>query len=468
MKKSFLFKRTVAACAAAAVAASSMSGCTSATQYPMSAGGNDVNPGIYINYVVGEMGNKMYELYYAGEIAEADDCFSKEIDGVTFTEAVKNDALKSTKEFIAINTKFDEFGLTLSDDDWAEIDASVDSAWSTNGDMLEYLGVSKESYKQVTAVNYKRQAIFDYYYAEGGIEEVTDEQVQSYVNENFIRYKMITSPKDLGGDDEETMKQKNKETEERFQRYLEEAEGLSFEEFDRIIDENNAYLDQLEAEANGEELELEDETDEEPELEEDSAAEDSLSEDGEDSGEQDDESSQDSEDADAESDSDEDESTSDDESAEDTDEESEELEEPEEPEEEPTEEESEEEKVPFANESILDATKATDPTSDTYNENYAKMIAAFKEQPYNKAAFYADNENYYVLYITEDISERTDYTEDNKETLVQSMKSDDFDTLVTDWAAALDIKVNNKAIKKYGVKTLYDRQNEYGKKHGAE
>lgn len=468
MKKAFLLKRTLAVCAAAAVAAGSMSGCTSDTQYPLSVGGDKINPGIYINYILGEMGDKMYELYYAGGIETADDCFDKQIDGVSFAEAVKNDALKSTKEFVAINAKFDEFELSLSDDEWAEIDASVSNAWSTNGEMLEYIGVSRESYKQVAASSYKRHEIFEYYYGNDGKEPVSDEEVQSYVNDNYIRYKMITYPKSLN-DDEALKEQENKESEERFQHYLEEAQGLSFEEFDRIIDEHNEYLEQLEAEAN------EEAADEQETPESETAADDSSETEAEESSSdiQDEDSSEAadadassvSSDAEAEDDTPAEEDASSDEEGEDAAEED--------PEAEPEEEESDEHEHehehenPYANESILNATKTVDPEGDSYNENYAKMIEAVMKQPKGVAAYYGENENYYVLFITADVSERTDYTEDNRETLVHEIKDADFDLLVSSWAESLDISVNDKAIKKYGVKVLFDRQNKYYSKNGG-
>lgn len=461
MKKISFFKRAAAACAAAAVAATAMSGCTSASQYPMSAGDTKVNAGVYINYVIGEMNNQVYALYYSGEISDPSECFSKDIEGENFTDVVKNSAVKRTKEFMAVNEKFDEFGLSLTDEDIAAIEASVDSNWAQNGDLLEYTGVSRESYKQVLEASYKRQAIFDYYFAEGGVEEVSDSDVQSYVEENYIRYKAITYPKS-SAEDETERAEADAEIQERFNNYLAEAEGLSFEEFDRIIEMHDQFLEEKEAEAqeNGD-YDLGSDTD----TEEDTADDSSEADTADDSAADEDASSEDSDSEETDSDTDsedeessgaedpeaEDESGDTDEDTGDTDawDEAEEVE-------------------PYSNETIVNATDAIDTESASYNENYGSMIAAMMAQPVGEAALYDLNENYFVIFIRGDISERTDYAQDNKETLVEEMMTDVFDEMVATWAESLGIKINDKAIKKYGVRTLFDRQNDYYEKNGTD
>lgn len=445
MKRTGFFKRTAAAFVAAAVAAGSLSSCGDVDRYPMSAGDVNVNPGVYINFVLGELSDQMYALYYSGiELESAEDCFSQNIEGVAFADVVKENALESTMQFMAINKKFDEFGLTLSEEDEAEIQESVDYAWSSNGDMLEYLGVSKDSYKQVAASNYKKDALFEYYFGENGIQAVSDAEAQSYVNENFIRVKMVTYPKSMSQDAAEKEKE-NKEIEERFQHYLEEAEGMSFEEFDKIIDEHNAYLDELQAEAEAE-------ADEDEEL------------DGEEGG------IDDTEDSAADDTADEEEGTADtDEDAEDSAADDEDI--PEEDEEIGFDDDEDfliddEEDDPYKNEAIINASQAIDTASATYSEGYGRMVASMKAQPIGKAAIYSEHDSYYVIYMTADVSERTDYVQDNKAELVEEMKAGEFESMLAQWVEQLGVTVNDKALKKYGVRTLFDRQNEYYSKQG--
>ena len=65
-------------------------------------------------------------------------------------------------------------------------------------------------------------------------------------------------------------------------------------------------------------------------------------------------------------------------------------------------------------------------------------------------------------------SERAaEYAEENRDSMLQEMKSDEFDEKITGWVDALDIKINDKAIKRYTPKVVYDKQEEYYSKNSA-
>ena len=144
----------------------------------------------------------MYTMYYGGKVKDLSECFDKQIDGKDFTTYVKDSALEKTKEFATVNAKFDELGLKLSKDDKNTISDNVSSSWDSNGDFYESEGISRESIKQTYEFSFKRSAIFDYYYAEGGKEEVPADDLQTYVNDNYIRYKLVTIPKSTSTDDD--------------------------------------------------------------------------------------------------------------------------------------------------------------------------------------------------------------------------------------------------------------------------
>ncbi len=462
MKK---LKQASAAVVAAMVTAASFAGCTSSTDYAITANGEKINAGVYINYILNEMSNEMYTLYYSGEITDMSECFDQEIDGVDFKTYVKDAAMEDTKELAAIRAKFDELGLTLSDEDQQEIEDSVSETWSDSSEFYEYEGISEESLTQCYEVSYMHDAIFDYYYAEGGIEEVSDDDIQEFINENYIRYKVIYASKSTE-EDEDTAEAEDEETLELLNSYVEEAEGMSFEDFDTIIDEYDAYQEALEAEE--EEESEEEDTDTEETEETDESAEDSEEDTSE--SESEDESSEDEAAEDTESDeSAEDESSSDedsDSSEESEDTESEEEADSEEDSDETADEsdedtdEDEEEDDPYVNESMFNYTDYTDEDSDYYDEEYADMINAFLEADYETAGIYEDDD-YYYLYMTADVADRTDYVEDNKEDLLDEIKGDEFDELIEGWVSDMDITENSKAVKKYTVQEVYDRQVEY-------
>lgn len=446
MKK---LKQTAAAVLALAVAAGSMSGCSS-TDYAMTANGEKVNAGVYINFIMNEMTTQMYTLYYGGEITDMSQCFDKQIDGKDFAAYVKDTALENTKEFAAITAKFDELGLELSEDDAAGVKDSVSSAWENSGEFYESEGVSKESLTQAYELSYKRQAIFDYYYAEGGIEEVKTDEIQTFVNDNYIRYKSITVAKSTN-EDSEAAETENAELEALINGYLAEAEELDFEGFDAIIDEYDAYKEAQTAEDT--EGVTTDEESAVTELDSSSSESDgAIADSGDESSDVVD--SEGSDESAADDSSAADESAAEDDSAADADTELDSDADGEDGES------AEEEEDPYENETVLNYTNATDSESDSYSESYAKMLTEFKNAEVGKAAVYDDENNFY-LYITADIADRTDYVEDNRDSLLNEIKGDEFDELIDSWVEEMKIVLNDKAIKRYTVKEVYDRQNEY-------
>lgn len=469
-------KQAAAFVAAAAVAASSMAGCSSSTDYCATANGEKINAGIYINYLMNEMTNQMYTMYYSGEITEMSQCFDKQVDGKDFKTYCKDAAMENTKKFAAINAKFDELGLELSAEDIDEIKETVSSTWDQSGEFFEYEGVSRESLQQYTELSYKQTAIFNYYYEIGGTEEVSAADVTDYVNTNYIRYKKINVSKSIA-EDEETKTAENEEAKALVDGYLAEAAELSFEDFDKIIDEYAEYqtakAEELTAEEDAAE-ELEDAELEVEQVTEEEATGESSSSEEEPSA---DESAADelteeiidestveaieeaAEEVEEEAEAEETESTEDSQAdvteSEADDAEGEDSEEGE----------AEEEEDPYENEIISDYTTAVDEEDDYYDEDNANMLKAFKDTTYGKAAIY-ETDDAYVLYITADIAERADYGEENRETLVHAMKDEAFEQKITEWTEAVKFNANSKAVKRYTVQEVYDRQEEYYSKKG--
>ena len=509
-RNTFSMKRASAVLAAAVMAAASVTGCSSSTDYSMTAGGNKVNAGVYINYILNEMSSQMYQLYYSGEITDMKECLDKEIEGENFKTYVKNKALESTKEFAAVQAKFDELGLTLSEDDVQQIEDSVSSAWSSQEDFYKLEGVSRESLKMCYEHTYKKEAIFDHYYMEGGTEPVSDDDVNKFVADNYIRYKLVTIPKSTN-EDEEAAKTENEELKTLWEGYIADAESLDFAGFDEIITKYNDYKEAKAAEESesaegtdgtadisGDDLnvvtdesaaadESTAETEEAAETTaaaeeapaeesagsvvegevsaaeagaEESAAEETVE--AEESAAEETTAEDSSEAESAAEEADGTESAADESTAEETadDSASEETADGE-----ALTAEEEEEPDPYANETVINFTESTDTNYDYYDENYAALLTEIKNAEVGKAKSY-ENDNYYYIFVRADVSERTDYVTDHHEDLIHEMKDDEFDGLVKGWIEACSIVVTEKAVKRYTVQEVYDRQEEYAAKQG--
>ncbi len=106
--------------------------------------------------------------------------------------------LTATKEYAAVVDKFNELGLTLSDEDIKSINDSISKKhMGFSGRVFTrgsgYLkGICKSLRSKARKM---REELFDHYYAEGGEEAVSDDEMVKYLDDNYLRYKSISFAK---------------------------------------------------------------------------------------------------------------------------------------------------------------------------------------------------------------------------------------------------------------------------------
>lgn len=414
-------KKITAALTAALLCTASLTSCSD-TSYVMTAGDSKINAGIYIYNELTEMSYQMTMMYYQKGIKK--DYFNQKVDGKAFDEYLSDYALTATKEYAAVVDKFNELGLTLSDEDIKSINDSISSTWDSQGEFYESEGISKESVKLALKGSKMREELFDHYYAEGGEEAVSDDEMVKYLDDNYLRYKSISFAKTKASTDSsssatdsstDSADAANEEAKAKRDEFLEKAQGVSFDDFDSIIDEYNDYVASKKA------------SDSSSSTDSDSSASDSSTT-------SDDTSSVSDSTAESSSTADSDSSTDSSSSKPD----------------------------PYANEKMANYGAMDDSQKDTANGKILKEVSGMST---DVATAYEDDNAYYIL-IKGDIKGRdTEYAKDNHEDLLKEMKSDEFQKKLTSWVEKLDIKVNNKAIKRYTPKVVYDKQTEYYSKN---
>lgn len=436
------FKKICAVCAAAAMTLS-LAGCTD-TSYVMQSGDEKVNAGIYIYNLYSEMSYQISMLYYMEGVTE--NYFDQEIEGQKFADYLSDYALKATKEYVAVVDKFEELGLELTEEETKEISDSVRATWESYGDFYESEGISKDSVKLVQRASKMRTKLFDYYYSEGGEEAVSDSDIESYLNENYVRYKTITIAKSTN-EDETAAAAEDEESKALRDEYLEMANGVSFEDFDTVIDAYNDYVAEQSAQSSDDSL-----ADDSSAADTDSSTADDTSSAAETYSSLADESSA----ADSTASLD-DSSLSDNSSASDDSNVNSENEDETSGEDADTVEED-----PYAKETLYNYGAMDDEAKES---NTGKLVEAVNALEVGVAAAYEDDNSYYII-IKGDITERSaEYAAENHDNMVQIMKSDDFQAKVDSWVEAIDIKENKDAIKRYTPKAVYDKQVEYQEKN---
>ena len=241
-------KKITAALTAALLCTASLTACSD-TSYVMTVGDSKINAGIYIYNELTEMSYQMTMMYYQNGITK--DYFNQKVDGKAFDEYLSDYALTATKEYAAVVDKFNELGLTLSDEDIKSINDSISSTWDSQGEFYESEGISKESVKLALKGSKMREELFDHYYAEGGEEAVSDDEMVKYLDDNYLRYKSISFAKTKASTDSsssatdsstDSADAANEEAKAKRDEFLEKAQGVSFDDFDSIIDEYNDYV----------------------------------------------------------------------------------------------------------------------------------------------------------------------------------------------------------------------------------
>lgn len=240
--------KKISAAAAVALMALSLASCGKDTTWGANIDGTQLRAGMLIYFqsnAVSEAGQYMEE----GDT----DVLAITIDDKPAKDWINDKVVKDMREYVAVEKKFDELGLSFAENEDKAVSNTVDQWWEYVGEYFESIGVSKQSYLDAALNDKKRSMIFDHYYAEGGELAVSDDEIKNYLTENNARIKYIAMPlKDGEGN---LLKSEGKaELKEMAQGYIERAKNG--ESFETIEKEYNDYYDSLVAAANGTETQI--------------------------------------------------------------------------------------------------------------------------------------------------------------------------------------------------------------------
>lgn len=341
--------KKIASAAVATVCALSLASCGEDTAWVVSCNGEQLRAGIYLFY---QMDNATVALAAnnAGKDVKLKDVV---IDGVSFDDYVQAETFSSVKEYYAIEQKFDELGLTLTSDQSEAAQWMVDYYQSYMSEDLLELGIGEESLEDVMFNSSKRDAIFLEYYKVGGINGTTQEEINKFFEENFIRFKVIEL--DLKDDQGNLLADADKQS---------------------VRDEAQAIIDKFDEGTSFDDLIAE---------REDAPKEETATE----------------------------------ESA--------------------TDAEAEEEEDKYKNEFVINL------EASTFSEDFATQ---FKAKSVGDCFMIEEDEVIFVLNKL-DVLEREDSLEEYTDSIIEDLKSEDFEKLVAEWSAAVTLEKNEKALKRY-------------------
>jgi hypothetical protein len=176
-------RNRIAAICTAVVLCFSLTACSD-TSWVYQSGDYSVSSGIYLGYLTQAYLNGQSESDFDSSISNI---WKQEIDGQSYKEYVKAQAAEDCKRYLAIAQKFDELGLSISEDDESSIATQSYYYWSLYGyqNYFEPNGTSEASFTNVLTSSLKESLIFEAYYDEGGIDEVSKEEQTEYLLNNY-------------------------------------------------------------------------------------------------------------------------------------------------------------------------------------------------------------------------------------------------------------------------------------------
>lgn len=196
---------------------------------------------LYIKDLMGKMTNPEKKSDKKSKIGDSkEEALDKEknvsilkkiIDGKTGTDWIIDNAKEKIGENIAIDNKFKEMNLKLDEEKVDYIEHNLIKEWDALNEQQQYekKGISRDSVLKTLITHMKKQKIFDAYYSEGGLKEVTNEQIKKYLKENYNKVKYFSFELYGLNDDEKSKKEKL------YDEFLKRAE--SGEDIDLLIEE---------------------------------------------------------------------------------------------------------------------------------------------------------------------------------------------------------------------------------------
>lgn len=452
--------KKIAALGCAAAMLGSLTACGEKTTWGAVIDGVQIPAGVFIYYLdtanyeaqqkLGEQTDTSADLSPEGAAAQSSETvtlplYSSQIDGVDSKQWIYDRATELMQEYAAVEAKFDEYGLTLTDDDKQSAQVYLDQIWDYAGDYYTSMGVSENSYKSIFLNSSKRQKLFETIYSEGGEKAVSDDEIKTYLDENYALINYIDV--ELKDGEGNLLKSDGKaERMEMLNSYMERYNNG--EDFDELNAEYVTYYENLKKAA-----------------EETAAAEEAANaETADDTAETTAEVSQSPAEAALPSDDEEvTDETSETETSTETEvsEDTEASEETTAPDEAVSETETSAAETTAAdaqttqvgtvesNMTVIEKADRTVPCADVANKVFDEM---------NKGDVQiietADGEHYYLV-VKLDILEDDEYFTTARASLLSEMKSDDFDGMVSEWTAAQTVEKNADSYKRYDPEKMF-------------
>lgn len=94
--------------------------------------------------------------------------------------------------YVAINSEFQNRGLSIPKSMRASLSDDVNDIWHVWGNYYEKLGISKETIYKIELSEVYKTLLLEEYYVEDGVSPVSEEDIKQYFRENYAAIRFVT------------------------------------------------------------------------------------------------------------------------------------------------------------------------------------------------------------------------------------------------------------------------------------
>lgn len=166
-------------------------GCTDKT-WALKSETDKISTGVYVYNLLESYQAATDELLEKG--ISTSDIKNETIEDKNANDWIKDRAITSCKDMLAIEKIFKDMNLSLSDEDNKKAEEITNDIWETSGTTYEKnFGINKDSVNEAySLLNIKKEKIFDALYGKDGTNPVSDEELNEYYKNNYICLKFYT------------------------------------------------------------------------------------------------------------------------------------------------------------------------------------------------------------------------------------------------------------------------------------
>lgn len=186
-------KKIIAGISAIVIMATTTS-CGADTKWVLQYGDYEARAGIFLYYQMSAYYDAINTIQEENENFDTSDTKalkSATVEDTPIVDWIQNQATERTEVYLEVLKQFDELGLELTEDELSYIDTLTEYYWQYYSETYTQNGIGEQSFKDINTYSYKLNKVFDYYYAEGGVEEIPEQDLKDYYDTHNARVKYI-------------------------------------------------------------------------------------------------------------------------------------------------------------------------------------------------------------------------------------------------------------------------------------